>query len=158
VVRALYRVYTPILGLSIRHKAIAIVSSIALLALAGFAVRSLGLEFFAETGRRQPLDQGYAASHDLVGRGQYLRQPNAWSHFQFRGGGNPLCPSMDGRMTAPTPPGSLTQSFFVPLKPVSEWRPKLDKDDLTSEVLTKLQAEFPGVEFNFSQYLQDKRG
>ena len=26
---------------------------------------------------------------------------------------------------------------------------------LTNEVLTKLQAEFPGVEFNFSQYLQD---
>jgi cobalt-zinc-cadmium resistance protein CzcA len=43
----------------------------------------------------------------------------------------------------------------VPLKRTSEWRPKLDKDGLTNEVLTKLQAEFPGVEFNFSQYLQD---
>ena len=32
---------------------------------------------------------------------------------------------------------------------------QLDKDDLTDEVLKQLQAEFPGVEFNFSQYLQD---
>ena len=30
-----------------------------------------------------------------------------------------------------------------------------DKDDLTAEILEKLAAEFPGVEFNFSQYLQD---
>src|SRR5207302_1231003 len=30
-----------------------------------------------------------------------------------------------------------------------------DKDKLTAEMLDKLQAEFPGVEFNFSQYLQD---
>ena len=43
----------------------------------------------------------------------------------------------------------------MPLKPIGEWRPNVDKDGLTNEVLTKLQAEFPGVEFNFSQYLQD---
>src|SRR6478735_4474293 len=51
--------------------------------------------------------------------------------------------------------GFFNAELFVPLKPVAEWRPKVDKDSLTREVLTKLQAEFPGVEFNFSQYLQD---
>jgi len=51
--------------------------------------------------------------------------------------------------------GFFNAELFVPLKPVTEWRPKVDKDSLTNEVLTKLQAEFPGVEFNFSQYLQD---
>ncbi|WP_163359548.1 hypothetical protein, partial [Escherichia coli] len=30
-----------------------------------------------------------------------------------------------------------------------------DKDDLTSDLLGQLQKRFPGVEFNFSQYLQD---
>jgi len=29
------------------------------------------------------------------------------------------------------------------------------KDALTSEILARLEADFPGVEFNFSQYLQD---
>ena len=43
----------------------------------------------------------------------------------------------------------------MPLKSVAEWRPGIGKDGLTQEVLKKLQAEFPGVEFNFSQYLQD---
>jgi len=51
--------------------------------------------------------------------------------------------------------GSFNAEFFVPLKPVKDWRPGVDKDALTAEVLKKLQAEFPGVEFNFSQYLQD---
>src|SRR5205814_944019 len=45
--------------------------------------------------------------------------------------------------------------FFAPLKPASQWRTGLDKDDLTGEILAKLQAQFPGIEFNFSQYLQD---
>ena len=43
----------------------------------------------------------------------------------------------------------------MPLKTKNEWRPNVSKEDLTEEVLTKLHAEFPGVEFNFSQYLQD---
>ncbi|MFX8868189.1 hypothetical protein ABTM84_19680, partial [Acinetobacter baumannii] len=30
-----------------------------------------------------------------------------------------------------------------------------DKDEVTSELLAQLQKKFPGVEFNFSQYLQD---
>src|SRR5216684_6341023 len=51
--------------------------------------------------------------------------------------------------------GAFNAEFFVPLKPVSEWRAGLDKDKLTTEMLDKLQASFPGVEFNFSQYLQD---
>ncbi len=41
------------------------------------------------------------------------------------------------------------------MKPLEQWRPGIDKDKLTEEMLQKLQAAFPGVEFNLSQYLQD---
>ncbi|MBQ8105533.1 MAG: efflux RND transporter permease subunit, partial [Afipia sp.] len=51
--------------------------------------------------------------------------------------------------------GLFNAEFFAPLKPVSEWPGSRDKDDLTSELLAQLQKRFPGVEFNFSQYLQD---
>src|SRR4029077_12476342 len=52
--------------------------------------------------------------------------------------------------------GFFNAEFFAPLKPFGQWRSGLgDKDDLTAETLAKLTAEFPGVEFNFSQYLQD---
>lgn len=51
--------------------------------------------------------------------------------------------------------GLFNAEFFAPLKPIGEWPGSHDKDDLTSELLGQLQNKFPGVEFNFSQYLQD---
>ena len=51
--------------------------------------------------------------------------------------------------------GLFNAEFFAPLKPNSEWPGSRDKDDLTAELLGQLQDKFPGVEFNFSQYLQD---
>ena len=41
------------------------------------------------------------------------------------------------------------------MKPNSEWPGTRDKDELTAQLLAQLQDKFPGVEFNFSQYLQD---
>src|SRR5712671_3357682 len=51
--------------------------------------------------------------------------------------------------------GFFNAEFFAPLKPVSEWPDTHDKQELTARLLAKLQDKFPGVEFNFSQYLQD---
>src|SRR5215211_1793767 len=51
--------------------------------------------------------------------------------------------------------GLFNAEFFAPLKPSSEWPGTKDKDELTAELLAQLQEKFPGVEFNFSQYLQD---
>jgi heavy metal efflux system protein len=51
--------------------------------------------------------------------------------------------------------GFFNAEFFAPLKPASEWPSGVDKDQLTSQMLARLQAEFLGVEFNFSQYLED---
>jgi len=51
--------------------------------------------------------------------------------------------------------GLFNAEFFAPLKPVKDWPGVKDKDALTAELLAQLQAKFPGVEFNFSQYLQD---
>jgi heavy metal efflux system protein len=51
--------------------------------------------------------------------------------------------------------GLFNAEFFVPLKPADQWPADVGKDELTGQVLARLEAEFPGVEFNFSQYLQD---
>src|ERR1700758_5868933 len=53
------------------------------------------------------------------------------------------------------PAGFFTGGFFAPWRRGSQWRPGLDKDALTTQILRKLETDFPGVEFNFSQYLQD---
>ena len=53
-------------------------------------------------------------------------------------------------MTAP----ALAQRH-LPLKPLDTWPNGIDKEKLTQQVSTALEAQFPGVEFNFSQYIED---
>jgi cobalt-zinc-cadmium resistance protein CzcA len=45
--------------------------------------------------------------------------------------------------------------LFAPLKPYGEWKRGVTKEKLTDQLAAELQEEFPGVVFNFSQYLSD---
>ena len=45
--------------------------------------------------------------------------------------------------------------LFVPLKPFDTWKHGLDKDKLTKILSDRFASEFPGIDFNFSQNIQD---
>lgn len=45
--------------------------------------------------------------------------------------------------------------LFAPLKPFEEWPAGMTKERLVAELQDKFANEFPGVGFNFSQYIQD---
>jgi cobalt-zinc-cadmium resistance protein CzcA len=51
--------------------------------------------------------------------------------------------------------GLSNVEFFCPLKPFGEWPHGLTKEKLTDIVRSRLQHDFPGVTFNFSQYISD---
>ena len=51
--------------------------------------------------------------------------------------------------------GFFNVEFFVPLKPFDSWPHGVDKQKLTDELSGRLQRTFPGVDFNFSQNIQD---
>ncbi|HTP25861.1 MAG TPA: efflux RND transporter permease subunit, partial [Anaeromyxobacteraceae bacterium] len=51
--------------------------------------------------------------------------------------------------------GFHNQEFFAPLKPFDEWPRGLTKEALTTQMQSELGREFPGVVFNFSQYISD---
>jgi cobalt-zinc-cadmium resistance protein CzcA len=51
--------------------------------------------------------------------------------------------------------GFFNAEFFAPLRPADQWPEGDSKSALTTRLLAKLQGQFPGVEFNFSQYLED---
>jgi cobalt-zinc-cadmium resistance protein CzcA len=51
--------------------------------------------------------------------------------------------------------GFYNIEFFAPLKPFDEWRRGVTKDKLTDEISRELNDAFPGVLFNFSQYISD---
>jgi heavy metal efflux system protein len=56
---------------------------------------------------------------------------------------------------ATDPDGSFVAEFFVPLKPFEEWPKGLTKDEMVRQMSEQLKREFVGVDFNFSQYIQD---
>src|SRR6266568_3639278 len=56
---------------------------------------------------------------------------------------------------ATAPDGSFVAEYFVPLKPQEEWPPGLTKEELVKQMSEQLNREFVGVDFNFSQYIQD---
>src|SRR5438045_850000 len=53
------------------------------------------------------------------------------------------------------PDGSFVAEFFVPLKPQGAWPKGLSKEEMVQQMSDQLKREFVGVDFNFSQYIQD---
>jgi cobalt-zinc-cadmium resistance protein CzcA len=51
--------------------------------------------------------------------------------------------------------GFFNIEFFAPLEPFDEWPRGLTKTKLTEQVSKEMQDAFPGVVFNFSQYISD---
>jgi cobalt-zinc-cadmium resistance protein CzcA len=51
--------------------------------------------------------------------------------------------------------GFFNAEFFVPLKPFDKWPAGMDKAKLTTQLNDALSNRFPGVDFNFSQNIED---
>ncbi|MGJ3647838.1 efflux RND transporter permease subunit [Sphingomonas sp. GlSt437] len=51
--------------------------------------------------------------------------------------------------------GFFNAEFYTPLKPASEWPAGMTKEKLTSDLQHRLQQRFPGIDLEFSQYIQD---
>ena len=155
VVRVLHRLYTPALHFAVANRVLAIAGVVVLLVLAGVAVRSLGLEFLPKLEEGNLWVRATMPSTISLeeGNGYVNRMREVIRSFPEV----ELVVSQHGRPDDGTDAAGLFNAeFFAPLKPASQWRKELgDKDDLTAEILKKLEADFPGVEFNFSQYLQD---
>ena len=56
---------------------------------------------------------------------------------------------------ATDPDGFFVAEFFVPLKPFDEWPSGLTKEKLVRQINDQLNREFVGIDFNFSQYIED---
>lgn len=53
------------------------------------------------------------------------------------------------------PTGFFNAEFYTPLKPFDEWPKGMTKDKLTSEIQHRLENRFPGIDLEFSQYIED---
>jgi cobalt-zinc-cadmium resistance protein CzcA len=154
LVRGLRRFYHPLLHAAVANSRLALVLAGVLFVVAAFAVRSLGLEFLPK------LEEGnlwiratMPASVSLEGGNYYV---NGMRRLIRSYPEVVTAVSQQGRPDDGTDAtGFFNAEFFVPLKPESEWPRGVDKEALTKDMSEKLQTAFPGVEFNFSQYIED---
>ncbi|HAO43444.1 MULTISPECIES: CusA/CzcA family heavy metal efflux RND transporter [unclassified Afipia] len=154
IMQWLHRVYMPLLHWAISSRRIVMASAGLLVILTFVAVRMLGLEFLPKLEEGNlwiratlpptiSLEEGNSYVNEM--RKLIRSRPEVESVVSQHGRPD------DGTDAA----GLFNAEFFAPLKPINEWPGSRDKDDLTSDLLGQLQKRFPGVEFNFSQYLQD---
>ncbi len=51
--------------------------------------------------------------------------------------------------------GFFNAEFYAPLKPAADWPAGVDKAALTADLQQRLAKRYPGVDFEFSQYIED---
>src|SRR4029077_10182752 len=154
LVRGLHRLYRPILEFALANRIVTLGGAALLFALAAIALPSLGLEFLPK------LEEGNLWIRATLAPSISLEEANGYVNRMRRvikSFPEPVTViSQNGRPDDGTDATSFFNAeFFVPLKTLRECRRGMDKERLTDKVNAALQAEFPGVEFNFSQNIQD---
>jgi cobalt-zinc-cadmium resistance protein CzcA len=154
LVRLLHRAYRPSIDWVLGHRR----TTIALFAVAVVATAAmstdLGLEFLPklEEGNlwiraTMPLSISMTDSDAYVNRMRRLIAAYPEVETTVSQHGRPD----DGTDAT----GPFNAEFFVPLKPVAQWPQGVTKQMFSSRVESDLSSRFPGVEFNFSQYIED---
>jgi heavy metal efflux system protein len=154
IVKKLDRLYVPVLNWALANRRLVMAGAATLVMLTIVSVRFLGLEFLPK------LEEGNLWIRATLPPTISLQEGNAYVNEMRRLiRSRPeveAVVSQHGRPDDGTDAAGLFNAeFFAPLKPVSEWPGTHDKEELTAQLLGQLQDKFPGVEFNFSQYLQD---
>lgn len=153
-VKFLRKLYRPMLDFSLKNRVATLGVTGVLLASTGLAASGLGLEFLPhlEEGNfwiraTMPTSVSLEASDDYVNkmRTTMLEFPEVVTVISQHGRPD------DGTDTS----GFNSCEFFVPLKPSNTWPGHLTKEQLTEKLNKRLRDRFPGVDFNFSQTIQD---
>jgi cobalt-zinc-cadmium resistance protein CzcA len=154
VVRSLRRVITPVLRWSLNNRRMTIAAGIIFLMASGVIASRLGSEFLPtlEEGNlwiraSMPPTISLEAGMPIVNRLReiLLNYPEVITVVSQHGRPD------NGSDAA----GFFNAEFFVPLKPFDEWPRGMTKEKLIDELQNAFTREFPGIGFNFSQYIQD---
>ena len=154
VVRALRTVYVPVLRWALSHRKAMVVSGLAFLAMTAFLALRLGTEFLPalEEGNlwiraSMPPTIGLEAGEPVTRKMReiLLRYPEVIT-----------VTSQHGRPDNGSDASPFSNvELFAPLKPFDEWPPYLTKEKLIQQLQEDFAKELPGIDFNFSQYIQD---
>ena len=154
VVRTLRRVYEPVLRWALSHRAITVTSGVVFLAGALLLIPRLGGEFLPvlEEGNlwiraTMPQTISLEAGMPVVDSIRRILKSRPEVITVVSQHGRPD----DGSDAA----GFYNAEFFAPLRPADEWPRGMTKEKLIGLLQNRFSEAFPGVGFNFSQYIQD---
>jgi heavy metal efflux system protein len=153
-VRLMHRIYRPTVAFALGNRILTLGCLVVLLVFAVLAVRTLGLEFLPklEEGNlwiraTMPTSISLGAGNTYVDKMRNIMKSYPEVVTVVSQHGRPD----DGTDAT----GFFNAEFFVPLKPFDTWPVGIDKEKLIDNMTTRLNDEFPGVDFNFSQYIED---
>lgn len=154
LVRHLRRFYEPVMEFALANRVLTAGLATIITVAALLAGHTLGLEFLPK------LEEGNLWIRATFPTSISLEEGNGYVNRMRRTIGSypevERIVSQHGRPDDGTDAtGFFNAEFFVPLKPADRWPANVDKQSLTDEMTERLGQEFPGVEFNFSQYIQD---
>ena len=154
IVGWLHKLYNPLLRVALRRRILIATLGLVLIGVAAFFGSRLGSEFLptldegnlwirAELPMTTSLQDGEAATRKM--RLILMKHPEVITVISQHGRPD------DGSDASPF----SNVELFVPLKPYSQWSKTMTKDKLISDVQAEFDDALPGVNFNFSQYIQD---
>ena len=154
VVRKLRKLYEPAARFALGHRSIVLGGAAATAVVAMILARTLGMEFLPH------LEEGNFWIRATMPASISLQEGNGYVNRMRRVIKSfpevETVVSQHGRPDDGTDAtGFFNAEFFTLLKPQSQWPHGLTKDRLTQQINARLQSQFPGVDFNFSQYIQD---
>jgi heavy metal efflux system protein len=154
IVAGLRRIYTPILEFALANRIVSLGGAAALVIAAVVAAQALGLEFLPK------LEEGNLWIRASLPPTISLEEAEGYANRMRQIVGSfPEVQTVISQLGRPDD-GTDTTGFFnlelnVPLKPFDTWPSGLDKEKLTRQMNAALEQRFPGVDFNFSQYIED---
>lgn len=154
IVRGLHRLYRPALEFALKRRALVVGLGVAFLVVIGIMIPFLGSEFLpaleegnywirAAMPQTMSLEAGTEATRKM--REILLRHPEIITVVSQHGRPD------NGSDASPF----SNVELFAPLKNYDDWPAGMTKDKLTAQLQAEFDAALPGVDFNFSQYIQD---
>jgi heavy metal efflux system protein len=169
IMRVLHKLYDPAFDLAMKYKKSAIAFSLAPMVLCAVLFPLLGREFMPKLEEGNfwiratlPMSISLDQSARYVGRMRSILRgcpidPNVPCDDAHRT--HPEVETVVSQLGRPDDgtdvSGFYNIEFFAPLKPLGEWPRGLTKQKLTEDINRELSEAFPGVIFNFSQYISD---
>jgi cobalt-zinc-cadmium resistance protein CzcA len=146
--------YSPVIKFALANRALILSLTVLLIIASVIIVRSLGLEFLPK------LEEGNLWIRASMPPSISLEEGNVYvnrmraiikSYPEVE-----TVVSQNGRPDDGTDAtGFFNAEFLAPLKPSKTWPDGMTKEKLVEKINNQLAERFPGVQFNFSQYISD---